>query len=131
MTGLHTRSFFSKALLPNGKAKLSDKSTEIFRQLSSGLSEETILQTQPLIDRLDIVQAAREALILNQAVQVRDERSDKVMRQYPRAYDKWSPDEERRVAEMYNSGKTMREIAATVLRQPNAIKNRLEKMGWF
>jgi hypothetical protein len=54
-----------------------------------------------------------------------------MLKHYPRAYEKWCPDEEVRVIELYSAGKTLREIAAVVKRQPQAVKLRLQRLGAF
>ncbi len=120
-----------KGILPASNGKLSEKSVEFFRYLSSVAREQPLRLSDDNFTSVDIERAAREALILNQSLQTRDGKADKLLKAYPRAYDKWCPEEEQRVAELYRAGKTMREIAVVVKRHPNSIKNRLERMGMF
>jgi DNA-binding CsgD family transcriptional regulator len=118
-------------LFAAGKGKLSAKSQQILEMLSSGMPEISILGQDDRITRRDLVDAAREALILNDAAVVRTARVAKMLKHYPRAYEKWCPDEEVRVIELYSAGKTLREIAAVVKRQPQAVKLRLQRLGAF
>lgn len=111
--------------------KLSEKSLTVMRMFASGLSEDDVLKKDPAIRREHITIAAREALILNNSALTHQEKLDKILQRHPRAYEKWSHDEEQRVLELYKLGKTMREISAAVQRQPTAIKNRLNRLGLF
>ncbi len=131
MSGINPYLLPLKGSVASYKGKLSEKSLLILAMLSDGSSEETIMEADASICREDIANAAKEALLLNRAAQSRDDRSEKIRRYYPRAFEKWSPDEEKRVIELYNAGKTLREIAAIVERQPNSIKSRLERLGMF
>lgn len=131
MRGTHSRLYVPKGAIPSSTGKLSETSADILRMLSSGLTNEEMLALNPSLSESDIALAAKEALRLNFVAQTHQERLSKIVQRYPRAYDKWSPDEEQRVAELYKEGKTLREIAAVVERQPNAIRSRLEKMGMF
>jgi len=131
MAGTFTDFYISKAALPESGGKLSPRSTTILDLISKGQSDVQILQNHSSFTRDDIRTAANEALILNRNTQTREERVAKIQERYPRAYEKWSSDEEWRIKELFQQGKTMREIAAAVQRQPNAIKSRLERMGLF
>lgn len=131
MAGTFTDFYISKTALPESGGKLSTRSTAILDLLSKGQSDNQILQNHPAFSREDICMAANEALILNRNTQTREERVAKIQQRYPRAYEKWSSDEEWRIKELFQQGKTMREIASVVQRQPNAVKSRLERMGLF
>jgi DNA-binding NarL/FixJ family response regulator len=48
---------------------------------------------------------------------------------YPRAFATWTASEDRKVLDMFQQGKTMREIAAATQRHPDAIKTRLIYMN--
>jgi hypothetical protein len=50
---------------------------------------------------------------------------------YPRAYEKWSHEEDTRLAELARSGKSVKEIAAKLQRQPSAIRSRMAKLNLF
>jgi hypothetical protein len=53
---------------------------------------------------------------------------DRLQKQYPRAYALWSESEDRKILELYELGKTLREIGAAVQRHQNAIRNRLRHL---
>lgn len=120
-----------KGVLPDSDGKLGEKSVSIMRMLASGLTAEAIQASDPAIKIADIALAAREALILNKAAQSYKEKLDKIVERHPRAYDIWTREEEQRIIELYRNGKTLREIAAVVQRQPSAVKNRLDRLGLF
>jgi superfamily II DNA helicase RecQ len=48
---------------------------------------------------------------------------------HPRAGERWTEDEEARIAEMYRDGIVIDDIAADVQRQPNAVVSRLVHLG--
>ncbi len=123
--------FVPKGVLQDSDGHLSEKSAHILRLLGSGLSDEEIIASDPAIKREHIVLAAREALVLNSSARTQQERIKRIVQRHPRAYEKWTHDEELRVAELYKLGKTLREIAASVQRQPSAVKNRLDRLGLF
>ncbi|HYM28648.1 MAG TPA: HRDC domain-containing protein, partial [Steroidobacteraceae bacterium] len=52
-----------------------------------------------------------------------------VRRTHARAYERWSDEEDARVAALAGEGRTPDEIAAALERQPNAIAMRMEKLG--
>ena len=48
---------------------------------------------------------------------------------FPRAYEKWQPAEEERLADLYNSGNSVTVIARELARPPSAIASRLRQCG--
>jgi hypothetical protein len=63
-----------------------------------------------------------------------DSEDDQAMRErikvdYPRAYEKWYPEEDWWLVEQFNLGREISELAALLKRRPNAIRVRLEKLG--
>lgn len=53
-----------------------------------------------------------------------------IRRTHSRAYEKWTDEEEARLIEFCGAGKTRREIAQELQRQPSAISSRLRKLGF-
>ncbi len=49
--------------------------------------------------------------------------------EYPNAYDPWSEEEDRHLAELLSEGSTTEEIAAHFKRKPSAIAQRIKKLG--
>jgi hypothetical protein len=54
---------------------------------------------------------------------------DEVRRKYPRAYEKWTAEEDERLTSRYQAGLDIVELAAIFQRQPSAIESRLTKLG--
>ena len=54
---------------------------------------------------------------------------DEIRKNHPRAYKKWTVDEEKKLKELYNDGKNTKEISKYLERQPGAIRSRLQKLG--
>ena len=129
MRSLQSEFYISKTCLPNSGGKLSDRSTVILDMLSQGKFAGEIMEADPNLTADDIKLAATEALILNKNTQTREERVAKIQERYPRAYERWSLEEETRISALFNEGKSMREISSSVQRQPNAVKSRLERLG--
>lgn len=121
----------TRGVLPDSNGKLSEKSIYIFRLMSVGKSADEICLQDPAVSKDNIARAAREALILNSAARGWHDRLQSILEQHPRAYEKWTHQEEQTLIELYNRGKTLREIAAKMQRQPHAIKQRMERLGLF
>ncbi len=54
---------------------------------------------------------------------------EEIRRSYPKAYVKWSKDEDDRLKNEYMQGKDILELANTFQREVGAIRSRLQKMG--
>ena len=55
--------------------------------------------------------------------------NDKIRQKYPRAYVKWSQDEDENLKKEYASCQQIGELAQRFQRQPGAIRSRLQKLG--
>ncbi|MEG4582126.1 hypothetical protein QUA71_21310 [Microcoleus sp. MON1_C5] len=55
--------------------------------------------------------------------------NEKIRQKYPRAYVKWSQDEDENLKKEYASGQQIDELAQRFQRQPSAIRSRLQKLG--
>ena len=55
--------------------------------------------------------------------------NEKIRQKYPRAYVKWSQDEEENLKKEYASGLQIGELAKRFQRQPGGIRSRLQKLG--
>lgn len=109
--------------------KLTDRSECILQMIAAAASEQELSVAIADIGVGDFKRAAREALVLNAKTGAYQARVSKILKQYPRAYEKWCQLEEETVKDLHLRGKTLREISAIVQRQPNAIKARLERLG--
>ena len=54
---------------------------------------------------------------------------EEIRGEYPRAYESWSPEEDKKVAAAYQAGQKVEDIALAHGRQPGAIRSRLAKLG--
>ena len=54
---------------------------------------------------------------------------EEMRRSHPRAYEKWSPEEDRRLVDLFESGRSVQQIASELERQPSAVKSRLLRAG--
>lgn len=52
-----------------------------------------------------------------------------IRKQYPRAYEEWTNDEEAYLIEMFEEGKMVSDIARYLERQPGAVRSRLSKLN--
>ena len=54
---------------------------------------------------------------------------EQIRREYPKAYTKWTEEEDIRLRNEYIQGKTVNELARSFQRKPSAIRSRLRKLG--
>ncbi len=54
---------------------------------------------------------------------------EQIRSKYPRAYERWTEDEDIRLKDEYSGGKTITEVARILQRQPSAVRSRLQKQG--
>jgi hypothetical protein len=109
--------------------RLSEKSVEVLRLIAEGHSYSQIVDGHFEISYRDIFDAAEEALRLNETSSEYEERMAAIKRKHPRAYERWTQDEDARLAAMHAEGKPVDELAARFQRQPSAIRSRLEKLA--
>lgn len=112
-----------------GLQRLSEKSVVVLGLIAEGRSYSQIVNGHTDISYLDIFNAAREALILNEPQSDHQERIEKIKRQYLRAYERWDDEEDARLATMHEQGRTTEEMAQLLERQPSALRSRLAKLA--
>jgi hypothetical protein len=56
-------------------------------------------------------------------------RFEEIRKQFLRAYEKWTAEEDERLRGLFNQGKDTKAIAEDLQRQPGAISSRLAKLG--
>ncbi len=106
--------------------QLSEKATAILEMISRGHNYDQILSAYPAFSYTDIFQAAAEALTLSPRPKASlDEKRER----YPRAYEKWTEDEEHTLGELIGSGETVARIAGLLQRNRGAIRARILKLG--
>lgn len=110
--------------------ELSEKSRAILQAIAKGHTYEQILVQDLAWTYHDIFQAAAEAL---EAGQVTNEGKsydvEEIRHEHPRAYEKWSAEEDGRLSELHRSGKNVQAIATILHRQEGAIRSRLVKLN--
>ena len=110
--------------------ELSQKSRAILEAVAEGHSHEQILAHNPDLTYKDIFRAAAEALeCLDRPEQGKGYSLQEIRQKHPRAYEKWSIEEDSQLAELYRSGLKPKEIAKTLQRQSSAIRSRLLKLN--
>ena len=110
------------------RSKLSPESVAILNCIAKGHTYEQILALHPDFTYLDIFDAAREALELDEQTSVTyEQRLAQIREAYPRAYEKWSYEEDAELERLVRSGRPIADIAGQLERQPSAIRNRIAK----
>ena len=54
---------------------------------------------------------------------------ERIRREHPKAYARWTEEEDHALRETYEQGRTLGELAAQLGRQPGGIQSRLRKLG--
>lgn len=114
--------------MPN-ETRLSEKTIAILTLIAEGCSYSQIVDGHPGFNYRDIFEAAEEALRLNEPQSNYDQRMAAIKAKYPRAYEKWSTQEDAELKSMSARGASHDELAKRFKRQPSAILSRLEKLG--
>ena len=58
-----------------------------------------------------------------------EERLKEIKKSYPKAYESWNEEEERKLEQLFKSGLKPSEISKKLKRQPSAIRSRLRRLG--
>jgi hypothetical protein len=104
--------------MAKGREKLSSRSVAVLKLIAEGHTYEQILALYPELTFLDIFGAAREALeVTGEAPSVYQERLAKIRKVYPRAYEKWTDEEDATLAQLVRSGQGIEKIATQLQRQ--------------
>jgi uncharacterized protein YciW len=112
--------------------ELTERSRAILEAIAHGHAYEQILVQDLTLTYHDIFQAAVEALDVAKAERggkSYDERMKEIRQAHPRAYEKWSAEEDDRLSQLSQSRKPVSEIANVLQRQPSAIRSRLAKLS--
>jgi DNA-binding CsgD family transcriptional regulator len=110
--------------------KLSPKSRNILAAIAQGRSYDQILAGELDLTYHDIFNAAAEALAVAEPGNHNyQERLEEIQQLHPRAYEKWTDEEDAQLTELFRSGKTAQQTAETLQRQPSAVRSRLKKLN--
>ena len=113
------------------KLHLSANARTILKFIAEGYSYEQILSSSTEFTYLDIFKAASEALqVDDHNSSAYHRRLSEIRRSHPRAYEKWNPEEDARLAELFGAGADLQEITLELQRQKGAIISRLRKLGF-
>ncbi len=78
---------------------------------------------------VDALDAAFEFLGVRSRATSKPARFEEIRTLFPRAYEKWTAEEDERLRGLFNQGKDSKAIAEDLQRQPGAISSRLVKLG--
>jgi hypothetical protein len=110
--------------------RLSRTAATVLTMIAEGHSYEQILAAHPALTYLDIFRAAREALdAATDRAGSAAEKLAEIRKQHPRAYENWTAEEEGRLRDLAQAGKTPKEIAVALQRQVSAIQSRMVRLG--
>ncbi len=109
---------------------LTKKSRAILTAIADGHTCEEVLANFPAWTYQDISRAAAEALSLSTIGRPSyTERMETIRRDNPRAYEKWSEEEDAQLRQLFQTRTPQKEIARILQRQPSAIRSRLVKLN--
>ncbi len=98
--------------------------------VAAGSTYEQILAANPELTYLDIFHAAKEALAISSGIQRRSKSTLAQKRErYPRAYEKWTDEEDGTLAKWVRGGLTVARIAGRLERNRGAIRSRIIKLN--
>ena len=111
--------------------QLSPNARKTLELIAEGHSYEQILKTDESFTYLDIFNAAGEALKINACkdTDYYQNRLLEIRKSHPRAYEKWTPEEDAKLTELFRAGTETNHIAAELQRQPSAIQSRFRRLG--
>ena len=110
--------------------ELSQKSRAIPEAIALGHTYEQILVQDLAWTYHDIFRAAAEALEMAHGTNEGKSYSvDEIRHEHPLAYEKWDVAQDEQLGQLFRSGKSVKEIAHAMQRQPGAIRSRLAKLN--
>jgi DNA repair ATPase RecN len=125
--------------MPSEAASPTPGTLMVLEAIADGYTYDRILSMHPNLTYLDIFAAAREALRILTAnpnatqTQRAAKAVGKSLSEYrktdPRAYEKWTQEEENALIQLMDMGHTVRHAAELLQRKPSALQSRLEKIN--
>lgn len=107
----------------------SNKTVAVLSLIAEGHSYSQIVESHPDITYRDIFKAAEEALQLLENPSDYHQRMEQIKAKHPRAYERWSDEEEAQLTTMWGRGTSLAQLAIEFERQPSAIRSRIAKLG--
>jgi hypothetical protein len=113
------------------KKRLSSKAVAVLLMVAEGHTYEQVLAAYPALSYLDIFQAAQEALaLLGEGPPLGHvKRMVEIKKANPRAYEKWTEEEDEKLIQEVKGGIPTKVIAQAHERQPSAIRSRMVKLN--
>lgn len=108
---------------------VSERTCDVLQAIAEGCSYEQILQRHPSLTYVDIFRAASEALDVLQGVERPAYSVADIRQRHPRAYEKWTPEEEIQLRQLISQGETVARIARRLERDRGAIRARIVRLG--
>ena len=123
------------------------KITDILDMIGRGYSYSAITEKHKSLSLTDIMAAAwfakelieeyvtsDEVIVISAEIKLRASGQrvvnvSKIREEFPRAYEKWPPEEDKQLTGLFRSGLKIQQIAIELKRQPGAISARLDKLG--
>lgn len=110
-------------------SKLSAKSVTVLNMIANGHTYQQILDQHPDLTYPDIFRAAQEALDATETIPSGyHQRLARIQETCPRAYQKWTEEEDDTLVQSIRSGASVDEVARRLQRQPGAIRSRMQKL---
>lgn len=106
---------------------LSNKAVAVMEMIARGHSYDQIIATYPALTYRDIFDAAAE--VLESAEDHSPSQMEKTKRKHPRAYEKWTQDEEQQLRDLIAEGYTVARIAKRLQRNRGGIRARIVQLG--
>jgi hypothetical protein len=114
------------------------KTIRFIRQFSVGFGNYTVERAaQPEETLDDLLATIKQQRLKEQSPQRDDaavgtsyqERLEQIRQRYPRAYEKWTEEEDTRLRQAHQAGAKQKELVLLLQRQSGAIESRLRKLG--
>lgn len=111
---------------------LSSKAANIVKMIVGGRNYTQVIAADPNIRAKDLFDAVKLAVLMKtDGAQpgAYAQHLAAIRAEWPRAYEKWTPDEDERLRSMHGNGIPLEEIAGVLQRQVSAIRSRLMKLS--
>lgn len=115
--------------MPRVHAPMLDALRALLRSLADGTPPGDALRALEGASPRDVAAAAREALAALDAGTGRDARVARVRARHPHAFEPWTAEDDRLLAEEWRMGAPVAALSRAFGRPPGAIRLRLQRLG--